>query len=488
MCFRSGGGKEKPALNKNADKRIKNRFIQMKKKNLLRAVLTLFVLGLSGTLRAAEKPNIIIILADDLGYGDLGCYGHPSIHTPNLDRMAAEGLRFTDFYAGACLCTPSRAGLLTGRLAVRSGMAGGPGRHVLYPNNKGGLPQDEVTIARALKTKGYTTGCIGKWHLGDAPEYMPLSHGFDFFFGLPYSNDMDAISAKARQNNSMSKHPNFHDFNLPLMRNKEIIERPADQTQLTKRYTEEAIDFIKSNKKKPFFLYFAHTFPHVPLFASEQFKGKSPRGIYGDAVEEVDWSVGRVLEALSKEHLEKNTLVIFTSDNGPWLIRKWNGGSSGLLRDGKGGTWEGGYRVPAIARWPGKIKTGVTYEMASGLDLYNTCLTLAGADIPKDRPLDGVDMTPILFGKGKSNRDIQFYYYGEQLYAVRKGAYKAHFTTHDGYSKDKEETHNPPLLFNLSEDPSEAFDVAGEHVKVVAELTKVYQEQCATVTHGKLQY
>jgi arylsulfatase A-like enzyme len=436
---------------------------------------------------AADKPNIIIILADDLGYGDLGCYGHPTIKTPNLDRMAAEGLRFTDFYAGQSLCTPSRAALLTGRLAVRSGMAGGPGRHVLYPGDKGGLPNDEITIPQSLKEKGYTTGAIGKWHLGDSAQYLPLNRGFDSFFGLPYSNDMDTKDAKIRNGDSVSLHPDFHHFNVPLMRNKEIIERPANQNTLTKRYTEEALHFIEANRRQPFFLYFAHTFPHVPLFASENFKGKSARGLYGDTVEEVDWSVGQVLEKLRKEKLDKKTLVIFTSDNGPWLIRKWNGGSAGLLRDGKGGTWEGGYRVPCIALWPGKIQPGITREMASGLDLFPMCLKLAGADIPKDRPIDGVDMTPILFGN-KSQRDREFYYYGDQLYAVRKGVYKAHFQTHDGYSKEKPETHNPPLLFNLSEDPSERFDVAAEHADVVAELTKIYEDHRATVTHGKVQY
>ena len=232
------------------------------------------------------------------------------------------------------------------------------------------------------------------------------------------------------------------------MRNTQIIERPVDQTTLTKRYTEEAVRFIQEHKQEPFFLYFAHTFPHVPLFASPEFKGKSPRGRYGDAVEELDWSVGQVLEALRKSKLDENTLVFFTSDNGPWLQRKWNGGSPGLLRDGKGGTWEGGYRVPAIALWPGKIKPGrVTSEMASGMDLFNTCLSLAGAPIPTDRPIDGVDMAPILFDNGASLRTVQYYYYGDQLYAVRKGAFKAHFITHDGYSKEKPETHEPPLLY-----------------------------------------
>ncbi len=438
-------------------------------------------------VQAAKQPNIIIILADDMGYGDLGCYGHPSMHTPNLDRMAAEGLRFTDFYCGQSLCTPSRAALLTGRLAVRSGMAGGPGRHVLYPKDKGGLPNEEITIAQALKAKGYTTEAIGKWHVGSQPELLPIHRGFDSFFGLPYSNDMDTPSARIRNVNSMSRHPDFHPFNVPLMRDTQVIERPADQTTLTKRYTAEAIRFIKANKRKPFFLYFAHTFPHVPLFASENFLGKSLRGLYGDTVEEEDWSVGQVLETLRKEKLDHRTLVFFTSDNGPWLIRKWNGGSSGPLRDGKGGTWEGGYRVPGIAFWPGKIKPGITHEIASALDLFPTCLKLAGAEVPTDRPYDGVDMTPVLFG-GKSLHDTVFYYYGDQLYAVRKGPFKAHFITHDGYSKAAPENHNPPLLFNIPEDVAEQFDVAADHPEVVAELTRIYEQHRATVTHGKLQY
>jgi arylsulfatase A len=461
----------------------------MNLKKLLTRVAAMVAFALISSLQAAEKPNIIIILADDMGYGDLGCYGHPSIRTPNIDRMAAEGLRFTDFYAGQSYCTPSRAALLTGRLAVRSGVAGRPGQgaHVFYPKDKGGLPTNEITIARALKTKGYTTACIGKWHLGHEPEFLPTSHGFDSFFGLPYSNDMDAPTPKIRNADSDGRNPDFHNFNVPLMRNQEIIERPANQTTLTKRYTEEAIKLIQANKRKPFFIYLAHTFPHVPLFSSENFHGKSPRGIYGDVVEEIDWSVGQVLETLRKEKLDKNTLVFFTSDNGPWLGKKFNGGSAGLLRDGKGGTWEGGYRVPAIALWPKKIKSGVTGELASGMDLFNTCLTLAGAEIPNDRPIDGVDLSPILFG-GKSLREVHFYYLGDEPFAVRKGPYKAHFLTHDGFSKGEPEKHNPPLLFNLSEDPSEKFDIASEHPDVVAELTKIFEEHRSTITRGKLQF
>ena len=450
--------------------------------------LTVALLGVTALrAAAAEPPNIIIILADDMGYGDLACYGHPSLRTPNLDRMAAQGMRFTDFYAAQSLCTPSRAALLTGRLAVRSGMAGGPGRHVLYPKDKGGLPADEITIPQALKTRGYTTGCIGKWHLGSGPDLHPLKRGFDSFYGLPYSNDMDTPSPAVRNRDSMSKKPDFHNFNVPLMRGTEILERPANQYTLTKRYTAEATRFIEENKAKPFFLYFAHTFPHVPLFASDAFAGKSARGLYGDTIEELDWSVGQVLDTLRREKLDGRTLVFFTSDNGPWLIRKWNGGSSGLLRDGKGGTWEGGYRVPGIAYWPGRIQPGVSHDMSSALDLFPTSLTLAGATLPADRPLDGVDMSPILFG-GKSRREVCYYYYGDQLYAVRKGPFKAHFTTHDGYSKAEPETHNPPLLFQLSEDPSEQFNVAADQPAAVAELQKLYEQHRATVTRGKPQF
>jgi len=459
----------------------------MKIRTLL-LVVCLFVGGTVSTVRADQPPNIIIILADDLGYGDLGCYGHPSIRTPNLDRMAAEGLRFTDFYAGAPLCTPSRTALLTGRLPIRSGMAGGPGRHVLYPNNPGGLPAEEITIASALKTKGYATAAIGKWHQGDLPDYLPTKRGFDSFFGLPYSNDSDWVSEQHRKTESMNRNPDFHSFNVPLLRNTEIIERPVDQTTLTKRYTQEAIRFMEQNRKKPFFLYFASTFPHVPLFASPEFKDKSPRGRYGDAVEELDWGVGQILQWLRKEKLDNNTLVIFTSDNGPWLGKKWNGGSAGLLQDGKAGTWEGGYRVPAIAWWPGKVSVGITHEIASAMDLFSTSLQLASVESPSDRPIDGVEMTPILFGNGKSKRAVEYYYYGDQLYAVRKEAFKAHFTTHDGYSKEPAKEHKPPLVFNLPEDPSEKFDVAAEHSEVVAELTKFYEEHRATITRGKLQY
>lgn len=426
-----------------------------------------------------SKPNFVIILADDLGYGDLGCYGHPTIKSPNLDRMALEGEKFTNAYVCECVCTPSRTGLLTGRLPIRSGMCSST-RRVLFNNSIGGLPQTEITIAKALKRIGYATACVGKWHLGHLPEYLPGKHGFDSYFGIPYSNDMNNVSGKGLE---ALFNPKVEYFNPPLMREDKIIEQPADQNTLTRRYTEESVAFIKKNKDKPFFLYFPHTFPHVPLFASDDFRGKSKRGIYGDAVEELDWSVGQVLKTLQDEKLDKNTLVIFTSDNGPWLLRDLHGGSAGLLRDGKGSTFEGGMREPFIAWWPGKVPAGKTvHDIVSTLDLLPTIITLAGGKPPADRELDGADISPVLFGTGKSRRDMMYFYRGVELYALRKGKFKAHFITEEAYGKNTNRTeHNPPLLFNLDEDPSEKFDVSKSHPEVIKEIQKLADEHKKTV-------
>ena len=305
-------------------------------------------------------PNFIIIFTDDQGYGDLGVYGHPTIKTPSLDRMAFEGQKWTSFYVAASVCTPSRAGLLTGRLPVRSGMSSDK-RRVLFPDSKGGLPETEITIARMLKTAGYSTAAIGKWHLGHLPQYLPTSHGFDHYYGIPYSNDMDIQEEIKGYDDyfAIFNDPKVETFNVPLMRDTFIIERPAEQTTITKRYTQEAVKYITENKEHPFFLYVAHSFPHVPLFTSEEFKGKSERGLYGDVIEEIDWSVGEILKTLKEEGLDKNTLVVFTSDNGPWLIFGTNGGSAGLLYGGKGTSYEGGVREPAIFWWPETIQPAV---------------------------------------------------------------------------------------------------------------------------------
>jgi arylsulfatase A len=376
----------------------------------------------------APKPNIIIINCDDLGYGDIGSYGNNVIRTLNIDRFAREGVRFTDFYAASPVCTPSRFGLLTGRYPIRSGLIfvlpavdEPPFRYFLRKmgtlfgrigavdvqddSYTSGIPHDEITLADALRVAGYRTGMVGKWHLGDfskRPEYNPGRHGFDEFFGVPHSNDI---------------------FPCALYRNEKQLEAniSLNQERLTGLYTKEAVNFINNAKDKPFFLYFAHTFPHQPLFASEKFKDKSRVGIYGDVVEEIDWSVGEVLNSLKRNGIEKNTIVFFTSDNGPWY-----NGSPGGLRGRKGQSYEGGFRVPLIVRWPGRIRPGsVCSEPAMNIDLFPTLLSLAGLELPEDRIIDGKNIYGLLTGKEKrSPHQVLFFYHYEELEGVRTGRWK----------------------------------------------------------------
>jgi len=422
-------------------------------------------------------PNIIIIFVDDLGYGDLSCYGHPTIRTPHLDKMAEEGMRFTQFYVAAAVCTPSRAGLLTGRYPVRTGLVHGIMRaDVLFPNDDNGLQPEEVTIAEVLKQKDYATMAIGKWHLGHLPKYLPMAHGFDGYYGIPYSNDMDYIPPENGQ-------PGY--WNIPLMHNENIIERPADQSTLTQRYTMEAVNFIKENKDKPFFLYLAHTMPHTPLYASDKFKGKSRRNLYGDVVQELDWSAGEIIKTLIELNLDKETLVIFTSDNGPWLVQKQNGGSAGLLREGKGTTWEGGHRVPMIAWWPGDIPGGIVNEnVATSLDLLPTIAEIAKVRLP-ERKLDGQDILPALQNINPFKHEPFMFYRGNLVFAVRNGKWKAHYITQTAYPNGPLVYHDPPLLFNLESDPSEKYNVADEHPEIIERLTDLKKEHEKTVVANR---
>jgi len=423
----------------------------MKKTHLIYLFAVLTTLACSKPEQAAvvEQPNVIIIFCDDLGYGDLTSYGHPTIKTPNLDRMVAEGMKFTNFYSGSPACTASRYALLTGRYPIRSGFG-----WVLVPSSPRGMHPLELTLAEGMKEAGYETAMFGKWHLGvTKSEYMPLQNGFDEFLGLPYSNDMIP--------------PKWKD--IPLIDGNDTLEFNPDQTQLTRRYTERAVNFISRKKDDPFFLYLPYAMPHVPLMPGAEFND-SERGKYGDVVEEIDWGVGKIMETLKAQGIEKNTLVFFTSDNGPWIIKNERGGSAGLLRDGKGSTWEGGMRVPGIAWWPGTINEGlIQTQPASTLDLYNTALKLSGQSAPEDRPVDGRDIRNLLEG-GKTAAQPYFYYgLNNRLMAVRKGPWKLHIQTHSQTGKDYFEG-KLPLLFNLSIDPSEQYEVSDDNPEVVAEL------------------
>lgn len=403
-------------------------------------------IGMRAGLAQSKPPNVVFILCDDLGYGDLGCYGS-RIRTPNLDRMAGEGVRFTDFCSADPVCSPSRAALLTGRYPTRVGVP-----RVLFPQDSGGLDRGETTLADALKTRSYRTMCIGKWHLGRPPEYLPTSRGFDGYFGIPYSNDMSP---------------------RVLMRDTQVVEQTADLESLTRRYTEEAQRFLAAAKGGPFFLYMPHTFPHIPLAASPRFRGKSAEGLYGDVVEEVDWSVGEILRSLRENGLEQNTLVMFSSDNGPWYQ-----GSPGKLRGRKNTTYEGGIREPFLARWTGAIPAGrVSGALASMMDVFPTVAKLCGAALPA-KPLDGIDIWPLLHGdKDSIERPPLLYFDNWDPQCARWMNWKLHIARHNtaAYTPDPPGGRHSfllprPELYNLAQDPDESYDVAPENPQIVRQI------------------
>lgn len=439
---------------------------------MFRMALFVALFGLPISALGAERlPNLVVIYADDLGYGDIGCYGSKN-PTPNLDRMAREGMRFSDFYVAQAVCSASRAALMTGCYPNRIGILG-----ALGPASKIGISDKETTIAQALKPRGYATAIFGKWHLGHHPQFLPTRHGFDEYFGLPYSNDM------------WPKHPTAKFPALPLIDGEKTIEHNPDQTRLTTWYTEHAVKFIEKNKNRPFFLYVPHNMPHVPLFVSDKYKGKSGRGLYGDVIEEIDWSVGQILAALKANGLDERTLVIFTSDNGPWLSYGNHAGSAGPLREGKGTTWEGGQREPCIMRWPGKIAAGSECrELAATIDILPTFAKLAGAELPK-HPIDGKDISPLLLGEkgAKSPHEAFFYYWDRGLQAVRSGKWKLYFP--HAY---RSMIGQPPgmggspgkyvqkqigmALYDLEKDIGETTDVAKDHPGVVERLQKLAEQ------------
>jgi arylsulfatase A-like enzyme len=443
--------------------------------NILRLFLC-FLVGSAWTgplVGASDKarPSFVIIFTDDQGYQDVGVFGSPDIETPNLDRMANEGIRFTNFYVGQPVCSASRAALLTGCYPNRIGIEG-----ALNPSSTTGINKKERTIAEVLKTRGYATAIYGKWHLGYQRQFLPLHHGFDDYFGLPYSNDM------------WPKHPTQKFPDLPLIEGDEIIQYNPDQSNLTTWYTEHALRFIEKNKHHPFFLYLAHNMPHVPLFVSDKYKGKSKRGLYGDVIMEIDWSVGQILKALKQFNLDEQTLVIFTSDNGPWLLYGDHAGTALPLREGKMTSFEGGFREPCIMRWPSKIPAGIVCrQIAMTIDFLPTLANLAGAKLPSDRILDGKNIWPLMSGQpgAKTPHDAIFYYWGHELQAVRSGKWKLHVA--HSYKRPEppgkggkpgiEVTRQIGLeLFDLENDIAETANVADRHPDVVKRLAQYLEK------------
>jgi arylsulfatase A len=431
----------------------------------------LLILALCSVSAIARDPNFIIIFTDDQGYADLSCFGSKTIKTPHLDQLASEGMKMTDFHVPSPVCSPSRAGLLTGCYPKRVGMH----RHVIFPANKHGLHADELTIADHLKSNGYATACVGKWHLGHVPETLPTSNGFDSYFGIPYSNDMSHPDNKGKPR-GMTQDASWKDqdkysplWNTPLMRDKKIIELPVNQRTITRRYTDEAIKFVEKNKDNPFFLYLPHSMPHIPLYVPEDVLDKDPKNAYKCVIEHIDAECGRLIQRVRDLGLSENTYIIFTTDNGPWLQFKNHGGSAGPLRAGKGTTFEGGQRVPCIIWGPGRIPKGKTSsKLASTIDLLPTIATLSGHPLKPVKKIDGIDITKTLTADAASPRKEFLHYSSQgQIEGLRQGDWKLLVQKPNRRSKNKK----PQLmLFNLSKDLGEKENIADKHPEKLASL------------------
>ncbi|MDD4143695.1 MAG: sulfatase [Prolixibacteraceae bacterium] len=429
--------------------------------------LAFYAIVFAGCSGKTEKPNVIIFFTDDQGYADVGCFGAEGFTTPNFDQMAAGGIRFTNFYVPATVCTPSRAGILTGQYPKRSNLH----EAVLFPYSTGGLSTDKFTMAEMFRENGYSTTCIGKWHLGHLPEFMPGRHGFDHFYGVPYSNDMDR---------HYYRNIDFQSPPLPLYKNENLIEEGPDQKYLTKRYTEEVIRIIKDRGDSPFFIYMAHNMPHTPLHVSEKFKGKSERGLYGDVIMELDWSMGEIVKTLKEEGIYENTIVIFTSDNGPVPLQ-----SAKPLRGKKATTWEGGQRVPCIMSWPGKIPAGITSdEMVLSMDLFPTFIDITGAKLSAPVKFDGISIRELLENPARvklPDRPLLYYARNGKPEAIRYGNWKLHITKTLGWNMD-EEGEFPVSLYDLKDDIGEKNNVAGDNPEVVEKLKKMLTDIDAEIS------
>ncbi len=396
-----------------------------------------------------QLPNIVFIFTDDLGYGDLGCFGATDILTPNIDRIAAEGIKFTSFLSASPVCSPSRAGLLTGRMPQRMGI-----NQVFFPESFTGMEPEEITFAEILKEKGYQTAIVGKWHLGHREKFLPLNQGFDSYYGIPYSNDMESVV---------------------YMKDNEVDSIQIDQRFTTKTYTQKSLEFIDQAAGNPFLLYLAHNMPHVPIYASPSFEGTSQRGLYGDVIQEIDWSVGEILQKLEEKGLMENTLIVFSSDNGPWLVMEDHGGSAGPLREGKQFTFEGGVRVPTVTMWKGKIDPGQVYEnLATQMDWFPTFCKLVGAEIPQDRVIDGKDLSAVLFENGFREGNQFLYYMGADQRAYQEDGWKIKrpYKGFQGTPSMRGVPAHDTLLFNLKNDPGETINLAKDNPEKLAQMMR----------------